>query len=342
MLKSDFYYTLPEELIAQTPLEPRDSSRLMVLDRTKGTITHDVFSNIATYFNKGDLLVMNDSKVFPARLIGKKRGSAVDVEFLLLEQCESDNTVWETMVHPGRRLKKGATVDFPDSVNPQLSAEILETINVGNRLIRFKRGDDIYTTLDKIGNMPLPHYITEKLTDKDRYNTVYAEKTGSAAAPTAGLHFTDGVFESLAQKQIETAKITLHVGIGTFRPVKTDKIEEHKMHSERFVLPRETIDRIAQCKVRGNRVVAVGTTSCRTLEAFDTSGTTCGSTDIFITPGYRFGITDALLTNFHLPESTLLMLVSAFVGREATLAAYKEAIDNKYRFFSFGDSMLIL
>ena len=341
MLKSDFHYNLPEELIAQTPIEPRDASRLMVLNRLTGAITHDCFYNIADYLNKGDLLVMNDSKVFPARLLGKKRGSDIHVEFLLLEQ--QDCSMWETMVYPGRRLKKGTIVDFPHSAKPVLSAEIFETVNGGNRLVKFYHEGDFHEILDKIGNIPLPHYITKELQNKDRYNTVYAEKIGSAAAPTAGLHFTDRVFGRISEKGVETARVTLHVGIGTFRPVKSEKIEEHKMHTERFVFPNETAEKIQACKSRGRRVIAVGTTSCRTLETVGTSGTGhYGSTDIFITPGYEFKVIDSLITNFHLPESTLLMLVSAFTGRETALNAYQEAIREQYRFFSFGDSMLII
>ena len=342
MLKSDFYYDLPEELIAQTPVEPRDSSKLMVVNRKTGSVTHDRFYNIADHLNKGDLLIINDSKVFPARLIGVKQNkslSNIEVEFLLLEAKDDSALVWETMVHPGRRLKKGAIVEFEAGV----SAEILETVNDGNRLVRFNYDGDFYELLDRIGNMPLPHYITQKLENNDRYNTIYADdnKIGSAAAPTAGLHFTDNVFESLANKGIETARVTLHVGIGTFRPVKTENIEEHKMHSERFILPEETAEKIHRCKSRGGRVVAVGTTACRVLESGEIKPRS-GNTDIFITPGYQFKTMDALMTNFHLPESTLLMLVSAFCGRENALAAYKEAIRERYRFFSFGDSMLIL
>ncbi|MCL2071711.1 MAG: tRNA preQ1(34) S-adenosylmethionine ribosyltransferase-isomerase QueA [Oscillospiraceae bacterium] len=355
MLKSDFYYELPEELIAQTPIEPRDSSRLMVVNRASDTIMHDYFYNIADYLNKGDLLVMNDSKVFPARIIGTRKGgtlskSGISVEFLLLEPIEhseqAHESIWETMVYPGRRLKKGAVVEFPEG----LTAEVIETVNNGNRLVKFNYAGDFYELLNRIGSMPLPHYIANQpeLKSKtdlhDRYNTVYADKVGSVAAPTAGLHFTDRVFNRLTEKGIDTAKVTLHVGIGTFRPVKCEKIEEHKMHSERFILPEETALKIRECKSGGNRVIAVGTTACRTLESCNSiGGKACsGNTDIFITPGYCFKTIDALLTNFHLPESTLLMLVSAFIGREKALFAYNEAIKARYRFFSFGDSMLIL
>jgi len=332
MLKSDFYYDLPEELIAQTPVEPRDSSRLLVYNRADGTITHDRFYNLAHYLSRGDLLVMNDSKVFPARLFPVN----FEGEVLLLEQKSAD--VWECI---GRNLKVGRFIEF----SQELTAQVLEIVNDGNRLIKFSYDGDFYEILDKVGNMPLPPYITEKLQDKQRYNTVYADKTGSAAAPTAGLHFTEHVFASLSQKGIDTSRITLHVGLGTFRPVKSEKINEHKMHSERFFLPVETACKIAECKKRGNRVVAVGTTSCRTLEAVGSVAHNVpqsGSTDIFIIPGYKFKLTDSLLTNFHLPESTLLMLISAIMGREEALAAYEEAIRERYRFFSFGDSMLIL
>ncbi|MCL2035837.1 MAG: tRNA preQ1(34) S-adenosylmethionine ribosyltransferase-isomerase QueA [Oscillospiraceae bacterium] len=337
MLKSDFNYDLPENLIAQTPLEPRDSSRLMVVDRETGKITHDCFCNIADYFDSGDLLVMNDSKVFPARLFS---GSS---EVLLLEQRDPIGKVWECI---GTRLKKNKRLVFSD----ELCGEIIDVLDNGNRLIRFDFNGNLYEILEEIGNMPTPPYITEKLQDKSRYNTIYANEVGSAAAPTAGLHFTERVFDRLAEKQIETGYVTLHVGIGTFRPVKCERIEEHEMHAERFFVPSETLTKIRECKSRGNRVTAVGTTSCRTLEAFETANSSdfsdsvenFGSTDIFITPGYKFKAIDSLITNFHLPESTLLMLVSAFLGREKTLAVYKTAIREGYRFFSFGDSMLIL
>jgi S-adenosylmethionine:tRNA ribosyltransferase-isomerase len=338
MLKSDFYYELPEELIAQTPIEPRDASRLMVINRHRAcagdfdrAITHDYFYNIADYLNKGDLLIMNDSKVLPARLFPVN----FEGEVLLLEQKSHDT--WEAM---GRNLKVGKEIEF----STDLSAIVLEKINDGNRLIRFSFDGDFYEILEKVGNMPLPPYITEKLQDNSRYNTIYADddKAGSAAAPTAGLHFTERVFERLAAKSIDTAYVTLHVGIGTFRPVKSEKVQDHVMHSERFYLPEETAQKIRDCKARGNRVVAVGTTSCRTLEAVGDGSARSGSTDIFITPGYNFRVMDALITNFHLPESTLLMLISAVMGRKFALEAYQEAIREKYRFFSFGDSMIIL
>ena len=342
MLKSDFYYDLPPELIAQTPVEPRDSSRLMKIDRATGDIVHDHFYNVADYLKSGDLLVMNDSKVFPARIYGQKRDTGVPVEFLLLKRLSL--TDWETLVRPGRRLKPGVVVDFPEG----LSAEVLETINDGNRLVRFSFEGDFFDILDRIGQMPLPPYITEKLRDNDRYNTIYCRETGSAAAPTAGLHFTERVFESLREKGVDTAYVTLHVGLGTFRPVKEDDILDHKMHVEHYSIPQETADKIRECKARGGRVIAVGTTSCRTLESAaqlsaDGAITACThDTGIFIYPGYEFKCIDGLITNFHLPESTLIMLVSAFLGRERTLRAYDAAIQERYRFFSFGDSMIII
>ena len=342
MLKSDFYYDLPPELIAQTPVEPRDSSRLMKIDRATGDIVHDHFYNVADYLKSGDLLVMNDSKVFPARIYGQKRDTGVPVEFLLLKRLSL--TDWETLVRPGRRLKPGVVVDFPEG----LSAEVLETINDGNRLVRFSFEGDFFDILDRIGQMPLPPYITEKLRDNDRYNTIYCRETGSAAAPTAGLHFTERVFEKLREKGVDAAYVTLHVGLGTFRPVKEDDILDHKMHVEHYSIPQETADKIRECKARGGRVIAVGTTSCRTLESAaqlsaDGAITACThDTGIFIYPGYEFKCIDGLITNFHLPESTLIMLVSAFLGRERTLRAYDAAIQERYRFFSFGDSMIII
>ena len=341
MLKSDFYYDLPEELIAQTPLEPRDSSRLMKIDRNSGEIIHDRFFNIADYLRSGDLLVMNDSKVFPARIMGVKPDTGVVCEFLLLNQ-RSHNT-WETLVRPGRRLKVGAKVKFSD----ELSAEIIEVIDDGNRIVRFDFDGVFFDILDRIGQMPLPPYITEKLENKDRYNTIYCNETGSAAAPTAGLHFTESVFEKIREKGVDTAYVTLHVGLGTFRPVKEDNILDHKMHVEHFSIPEETAEKIRQCKARGGRVIAVGTTSCRTLESaagLSENGeirACTHDTGIFIFPGYEFKAIDGLITNFHLPESTLIMLVSAFLGRDKTLAAYETAIKERYRFFSFGDSMFI-
>ncbi|MCL2019672.1 MAG: tRNA preQ1(34) S-adenosylmethionine ribosyltransferase-isomerase QueA [Oscillospiraceae bacterium] len=347
MRKSDFFYELPEELIAQTPTEPRDCSRLLKVKREDGGFSHDFFYNLAESLNAGDLLIMNDSKVFPARLLGKKRGSGVATEFLLLEQKSTDT--WETMVCPGRRLKKGAVVDF-GGAEKSLSAEIIADAPDGNRIVQFHYGGehDFFALLDEIGLTPLPPYITEKLSDSSRYNTIYAKEKGSAAAPTAGLHFTERVFSSLEKKGIQTAYVTLHVGLGTFRPVKAENISEHKMHTERYIFTKETACKIRDCKARGNRVIAVGTTSCRVLESvegvsFDMpSESISGDTDIFITPGYEFKVIDGLITNFHLPESSLIMLVSAFLSHEKTLEAYREAIAEKYRFFSFGDAMLIL
>lgn len=342
MKRSDFYYELPEELIAQTPIEPRDSSRLMKIDRQSGEIIHDRFYNICDYLKKGDLLVLNDSKVFPARIYGVKKSTGVQVEFLLLKHIELDK--WEVMVRPGRRLKIGTTVEFSE----ELSAEILDVVEGGNRIVKFNCKGVFFDVLDRIGQMPLPPYIKEKLKDKDRYNTVYCREEGSAAAPTAGLHFTENVFERLREKGVDTAYVTLHVGLGTFRPVKEENILDHKMHVEHYSIPQETVDKIKECKARGGRVISVGTTSCRTLESAASLSKAgelkAGSADtgIFIYPGYRFKVIDGLITNFHLPESTLIMLVSAFLGRERTLAAYEEAIRERYRFFSFGDSMVIL
>lgn len=335
MLKSDFYYDLPEELIAQTPAEPRDSSRLMKIDRKSGDIIHDRFFNICRYLKKGDLLVMNDSKVFPARIFGMKRETGVPCELLLLKRLGLDE--WETLVRPGRRLKPGVVVDFPEG----LSAEILDTLEGGNRKVRFSYSGEFYDILDRIGQMPLPPYITEKLKDKDRYNTIYCRETGSAAAPTAGLHFTEKELSDARKMGVDTAFVTLHVGLGTFRPVKEDDILQHKMHTEHYSIPPETAEKIKACKARGGRVISVGTTSCRTLESAAQTGKMIDDTSIFIYPGYEFKCIDGLITNFHLPESTLIMLVSAFLGREKTLAAYKTAIEERYRFFSFGDCMMI-
>ena len=342
MLKSDFYYDLPQELIAQTPVEPRDSSRLMKIDRATGAITHDHFYNICDYLREGDLLVMNDSKVFPARIFGQRRDTGTHCEFLLLKR--ESLTDWETLVRPGKSLKPGVVVDFPEG----LSAEILEIVDDGNRRVRFSFEGDFFDILDRIGQMPLPPYITEELKDNDRYNTIYCRETGSAAAPTAGLHFTDRVFQKLKEKGVDTAYVTLHVGLGTFRPVKEDNILDHKMHVEHFSIPEETAEKIKQTKARGGRIIAVGTTSCRTLESaaqLDPNGEVkplTMDTEIFIYPGYQFKCIDGLITNFHLPESTLIMLVSAFLGREKTLAAYQTAIQERYRFFSFGDSTFII
>ena len=342
----DFDYDLPKELIAQTPMTPRDASRLMVLNRETKTIEHHIFRDVIDYLREGDVLVINDSKVIPARIYGKKisTDAQVTVEFLLLRQIETD--VWEVLLHPGRRLKPGAAVAFGDGI---LRADIHETVADGNRIVRFSYDREKFSTLfevlDIIGNMPLPPYITEKLEDKNRYQTVYANEAGSAAAPTAGLHFTKELLERIREKGIRIAPVMLHVGLGTFRPVKVDNVEDHVMHSEYFSVSRESADIINSARAAGGRVIAVGTTSVRTLEsASDENGILHpihGDTSIFIYPGYRFKMVDALITNFHLPESTLLMLISAFADKEYIFRAYEEAIREKYRFFSFGDAMLI-
>ncbi len=341
MLKSEFYYDLPEELIAQTPIEPRNYSRLMKIDRKSGEIEHRHFYNLCDYLKKGDLLVMNDSRVLPARLYGIKEETGACVEFLLLEQ--KGDKLWEILVRPGKKAKPGARFSFGDG---RLKAEIIETVEGGNRIAKFECEGNFFTALEEVGQMPLPPYIKEKLKDKERYQTVYSKELGSAAAPTAGLHFTKEMLADLENMGVKLAYVTLHVGLGTFRPVKEDNVLEHKMHSEHYHLPKETADLIKQTKAEGGRVIAVGTTSCRTLESvgtfFDDMDEHEGYTDIFIYPGYEFKVIDGLITNFHLPESTLIMLVSAFLGYEKTMNAYKIAVDEKYRFFSFGDAMLIV
>ena len=341
MLRSDFYYDLPEELIAQTPVEPRNASRLMCVDRQSGNITHDHFSNLCKHLKKGDLLVMNDSRVLPARLYGEKEGTGSFIEFLLLEQ--KGDKLWEILVRPGKKAKPGTRFSFG---NGRLKAEILETVEGGNRIAKFECEGNFFTALEDIGQMPLPPYITKKLEDKERYQTVYSHELGSAAAPTAGLHFTNEMLDDLRARGINTAFVTLHVGLGTFRPVKEDEVLKHKMHSEHYHLPKETAELIKKTKAEGGRVIAVGTTSCRTLESvgtfFEDMDEHEGYTDIFIYPGYKFKVIDGLITNFHLPESTLIMLVSAFMGYDNTMNAYKTAVEDKYRFFSFGDAMLIL
>ncbi len=341
MLKSEFYYDLPEELIAQTPIEPRNYSRLMKIDRKSGEIEHRHFYNLCDYLKKGDLLVMNDSRVLPARLYGIKEETGACVEFLLLEQ--KGDKLWEILVRPGKKAKPGARFSFGDG---RLKAEIIETVEGGNRIAKFECEGNFFTALEEVGQMPLPPYIKEKLKDKERYQTVYSKELGSAAAPTAGLHFTKEMLAELENMGVKLAYVTLHVGLGTFRPVKEDNVLEHKMHSEHYYLPKETADLIKQTKAEGGRVIAVGTTSCRTLESvgtfFDDMDEHEGYTDIFIYPGYEFKVIDGLITNFHLPESTLIMLVSAFLGYEKTMNAYKIAVDEKYRFFSFGDAMLIV
>jgi len=337
---SDFDYELPEELIAQTPIEKRDESRLMVLDREKQTIEHRKFKNIIEYLKPGDVLVRNNTKVIPARIYGKKETGA-NVEFLLLHNIEGD--IWECIVRPGNKLHIGTKVIFGDGL---LKAEILDIMEGGTRKVKFYYNGIFNEILDKIGLMPLPPYIHEELKEKDRYQTVYAKYEGSAAAPTAGLHFTEELFDDLRKKGIEIANVTLHVGIGTFRPVKEETVEEHKMHTEHFYIKKEDVEKINNAKKEGRRVIAVGTTSCRVLESIaDENGfvkETEEDTGIFIYPGYKFKCIDGLITNFHLPQSTLLMLVSALAGKEYIMKAYKEAVKEKYRFFSFGDAMLII
>lgn len=340
MKTSDFYFDLPEELIAQDPLAERSSSRLLVLDKETGKTEHHIFRDIIDYLNPGDCLVLNNTKVIPARLLGKREETGGAVEVLLLKRKEKD--VWETLVKPGKKAKPGTKLSFGDGL---LRAEVLETVEEGNRLIKFEYDGIFEEVLDTLGEMPLPPYITHKLLDKNRYQTVYAKYEGSAAAPTAGLHFTHELLKQIEEKGIETAYVTLHVGLGTFRPVKTDDILKHHMHSEFFQVTGEAADKINHAKESGKRVICVGTTSCRTVEsATGDDGKIkpgCGDTQIFIYPGYKFKMLDALITNFHLPESTLVMLVSALAGKDNILNAYKEAIALKYRFFSFGDAMFI-
>ncbi len=341
----DFYYDLPQELIAQTPAEKRDMSRLLVLDRRKDGFEHRHFHDITEYLNPEDVLVVNSSKVIPARLIGVSEKTGSPMELLLL-RMQSDGT-WETLVRPGKRARIGARFTFGDGV---LSAEVTDITEGGNRIVRLTYDTDrfgnIYETLNEVGNMPLPPYITEKLRDKERYQTVYAKEMGSAAAPTAGLHFTRELIDEIKHKGVGFCEVTLHVGLGTFRPVKVDRIEDHLMHAEHFTISEETANEINRRRAAGGRIVCVGTTSCRVLESVtDENGIVhamSGETKIFIYPGYRFKAVDALITNFHLPESTLLMLVSALATREKIMAAYQEAVKEKYRFFSFGDAMLIL
>ena len=343
MKVSDFNYNLPEELIAQHPIEKRDESRLMVLNREKQTIEHKTFKDIIDYLEPGDCLVRNNTKVIPARLYGNIIGKETSkpVEFLLLKQLENDN--WEVMVRPGKKLRTGTKVEFGEGL---LKAEILEVLENGDRKVHFEYEGIFNEILDQIGLMPLPPYITEKLKDKDRYQTVYAKYDGSAAAPTAGLHFTDELLDKIKQKGVEIANVTLHVGIGTFRPVKVENIEEHKMHTEHFYIKQEDADKINKAKKEGHRIIAVGTTSCRVLESIakedGTVEATEADTSIFIYPGYKFKCIDRLITNFHLPESTLIMLVSTLAGKEFIMQAYEKAVEEKYRFFSFGDAMVIL
>lgn len=342
MKKSDFYYDLPEELIAQTPVEPRNSSRMLKVDRKTGETEHKHFYNLCDYLKKGDLLVLNDSRVLPARIYGEKADNGTFIEFLLLEQKE--NMVWEILCRPGKKAKIGTKFLFGNGL---LEAEIIDIKEDGNRVAKFSCEGNLFAVLDEIGHMPLPPYITEKLKDKERYQTVYSREIGSSAAPTAGLHFTTQMLEEIKAMGVNIAYVTLHVGLGTFRPVKEDKVLDHKMHSEHYEMPEETARLINETKKNGGRVIAVGTTSCRTLESVATFNNgeikACdGFTDIFIYPGYEFKVLDGLVTNFHLPESTLIMLVSAFMGYDNTMNAYKTAVEEKYRFFSFGDSMLIV
>ena len=338
--KSDFYFELPPELIAQDPLEDRSSSRLLLLDKETGAVSHHIFREIIDYLDPGDCLVLNDTKVIPARLLGVKADTGAHVEVLLLKRHEDD--VWETLVKPGKKCRPGARLSFGDDL---LKAEVLETVEEGNRLIRFEYEGIFEEILDRLGEMPLPPYITHKLADKNRYQTVYARYEGSAAAPTAGLHFTEELLDRIREKGVKVVFVTLHVGLGTFRPVKEDNILEHHMHSEFYQVSKEAADHINETKTLGGRVICVGTTACRTLEsAADESGRVqsgSGNTEIFIYPGYRFRVLDGLITNFHLPESTLVMLVSALAGRENVLSAYGEAVREGYRFFSFGDAMFI-
>ncbi len=341
MLKSDFYYNLPEELIAQEPIEPRDASRLLVMDKQTGALTDGTFRDIKALLRPGDCLILNDSRVLPARLLGERVGTGAHVELLLL--TPHGNDVWEVLAGPGRRAKPGYLLSFGDGL---LTAEVLEVLEGGNRLVRFSYEGNFYETLDKIGQMPLPPYIKKRLENGERYQTVYSRERGSAAAPTAGLHFTPELLEEVRQMGVEVAFVTLHVGLGTFRPVKEDVVENHKMHAEHYALSQETADVINRTRARGGRVIAVGTTSCRTLESVSlTDGMVQpadGWTEIFIYPGYEFQVLDGLITNFHLPESTLIMLVSALAGYDHTMKAYGHAVEERYRFFSFGDAMLIL
>ena len=340
MKVSDFDYELPQELIAQVPIKDRSASRLMVLNKENKTIEDKIFKDILDYLKPGDCLVRNNTKVIPARLYGIKEETGVHIEFLLLKRIEGD--IWEVMVHPGRRLKIGTKVIFGDGL---LKAEILEMMEGGNRKVKFEYEGIFNEILDQIGLMPLPPYIKEKLDDKSRYQTVYAKYEGSAAAPTAGLHFTEELLKKIKEKGVEIANVTLHVGIGTFRPVKVENIEEHDMHSEHYYIKHEDAEKINNTKKNGGRIIAVGTTSCRVLESVaDESGfvkETEGDTSIFIYPGYKFKCIDCLITNFHLPESTLIMLVSALAGKDYIMKAYKHAVEEKYRFFSFGDAMFI-
>lgn len=340
MKTSDFYYDLPKELIAQDPLNDRAASRLLVLDKQSGALSHHVFREITDYLKPGDCLVLNNTKVIPARLLGIKEDTGAHAEVLLLKRRGND--IWETLVKPGRKLHPGAKLVFGGGL---LHAEVLKVAEEGNRLVQFHYDGIFEEILDKLGEMPLPPYITHKLKDKNRYQTVYAKYEGSAAAPTAGLHFTKELLNTVGEMGVSVAYVTLHVGLGTFRPVKAENVSEHHMHSEYYQITQEAADKINAAKESGHRIICVGTTSCRTIEsAADENGhltESCGDTDIFIYPGYQFKVLDCLITNFHLPESTLLMLVSALAGKEHILAAYQEAVKERYRFFSFGDAMFI-
>lgn len=339
--KSDFYFELPKELIAQDPLSDRSSSRLMVLDQTTGEVSHHIFKEIPQFLRPGDCLVLNNTKVIPARLLGEREETGGRVEVLLLRRREGD--VWETLVKPGKKCRPGTRLCFGSGL---LQAEVLETVEEGNRLVRFEYDGIFEEVLDRLGEMPLPPYITHKLEDRNRYQTVYAKYEGSAAAPTAGLHFTPELLGQIEDSGVDIAYVTLHVGLGTFRPVKEENVLEHHMHSEYYQVTEEAAGKINRAKENGGRIICVGTTSCRTVEsACDKDGKVqpgCGNTEIFIYPGYQFRVLDALITNFHLPESTLIMLVSALAGREHVLEAYGEAVREKYRFFSFGDAMLVM
>lgn len=342
MSTSDFYYDLPEELIAQTPVEPRNHSRLMAISKENGTIEHKHFYDLCSYLKKGDLLILNDSRVLPARLYGEKVGTGSAIEFLLLEQ--KGDKLWEIICRPGKKAREGAEFIFG---NGRLKARVTEVKEDGNRVVQFECEGNLFTALEDVGQMPLPPYITAKLEDKERYQTVYSKELGSAAAPTAGLHFTEEMLSEIKAMGVNIGYVTLHVGLGTFRPVKVDNVLEHKMHSEHYHLPAETAELINRTKAEGGRVISVGTTSCRTVESVATFNDGVikeadGYTDIFIYPGYKFKVLDGLVTNFHLPESTLIMLVSAFYGYDRTMEAYKTAVEEKYRFFSFGDAMLII
>lgn len=341
MKTKDFFYHLPDELIAQTPVEPRDFSRMLVLGKKDGKTEHKHFYNLPDYLKEGDCLVLNDSRVLPARIYGIKRDTGARVEFLLLKQEEND--LWQCLAGPGKKAKPGAVFDFGNGL---LTGEVIDVLPDGNRLVRFTSSENFFSALDKVGQMPLPPYIKAELKDKDRYQTVYNRELGSAAAPTAGLHFTKELLEKIKDKGVKICYVTLHVGLGTFRPVKIDDVTKHKMHSEHYEVPAETVKTIEETQKNGGRVIAVGTTSCRTLEAVASEHgkiVACdGFTDIFIYPGYEFKVLDGLVTNFHLPESTLIMLVSAFAGKDNIMNAYEIAVKEKYRFFSFGDAMLII